>query len=252
MPRIILALCLTILSQYPQSVSAQEEPRSSSFVSVGTHYAIDFPLGNLADRYGQNYHAGLSLRYFSIKMKGFIAIEGNAQFGTKVKEDGLADYRLESGVLLGNNGSAGELFLRRRGVYLGLSMNKIIFSEKDNPLSGLALGIGAGIWQHNIRFIDERSSVSLLSGDYKKGYDRATRGPALKQTISYEHIGLNKSINYSVGLSVMQGFTKSIRAVNFDTGLRPDEQRLDLAISLEAIWYLPIKALDKSTDEIFY
>ncbi len=236
-------------------LSAQQEfIREEPFLSVGSHFGIDFPAADLADRYGWSMHAGLSLRLFRPKAKGFLAIEGSAQYGDRVKEDVLEPIRLESGAILGNQGQVGQIFLRRRGIYLGLYANKILLSSKDNPNTGLALGVGLGVWQHHIRLLDEQSTVRQVAGDYSKGYDRSTRGPALKQTISYEHIGKNRSLNYSLGLTIMEGFTKSVRAVNFDTGTFADSsRRLDLTIGLEAIWYLPIRELDaKSDQEVFY
>jgi len=49
----------------------------------------------------------------------------------------------------------------------------------------------------------------------------------------------------------MEGFTKSVRAVNFDTGMSDNSRRLDIMFGLEATWYLPIKNFD-GKQEVFY
>jgi len=131
---------------------------------------VDLPAGDLSSRYGQSLHAGLSLRLFSIKQKGFLAIEGIAQYGSSVREDVLAPIRLENGVILGDDGFPAEVFLRNRGAYVGIYANRIIKSSSKNPYAGLGVGFGIGIWQHNIKFLDERNTAKQLTGDYAKGY----------------------------------------------------------------------------------
>jgi len=114
-------------------LNAQQEERENPFIGIGCNLGLDIPAADLADRFGQSLHAGLSLRLFARKLKGFLAIEGNAQYGSSVKEDVLMPLRLESGTILGNNGQAADVFLRRRGIYIGLYANKIIKSTKKNP-----------------------------------------------------------------------------------------------------------------------
>ena len=102
MGKIKLVFCgLWVLSGLVQLVAQQEYIREEPFLSVGSHIGVDFPAADLADRYGWNMHAGLSLRLFSPKSKGFLAIEGSAQYGDRVKEDVLEPLRLASGAILG-------------------------------------------------------------------------------------------------------------------------------------------------------
>ncbi len=244
---IVLLLFVSITIGHTQRNEVREKP----FLAVGINYGYDFSAADLADRYGNNFHAGLSLSRYSIPLKGFWGIEGNFQFGSKVKEDVLAPLRLESGAILGNNGQKAELFLRRRGAYIGVFANKTLISAQKNPNSGLNIGLGFGILQHNIRILNDSNNASQVNNDYSKGYDRNSRGLAAKQTIGYQNIGINKSVNYSIALSITEGFTESVRAVNFDTGLSAKGRRLDILIALEATWYLPIYE-KTNPDEIFY
>jgi len=172
-------------------------------------------------------------------------------FGDNVKEDVVSSIRLDNGRILGNNEAYGDVFLRERGTYLGFYIDKIFLARPNNKCSGLAFGLGAGILQHKIRIQDEQNSIGQLSGDYMKGYDRNSMGPYLKQALKYLHIGKNKSINYSLSLNITEGFTKNTRGYNFDTQLPDNDRRMDILISIELKWYLPIFDL-REPEEIFY
>lgn len=245
---IILSFGFLISSNYLYS---QNLPREHGFLGVGITYGADIPGGDLAERYGANFHAGINLSVYSVKWKGMFGVEGSFQFGNNVKEDVLAPFRLSSGAILGNNGQLAQVFLRRRGFYVGLLANKTLISSKKNPHSGLNLGLGLGISQHGIRIIDDSNNTPQFEDDFGRGYDRNTRGPALKQTLTYLHIGTNKSLNYSIGLTLLEAFTESIRTINFDTMENAAGRRFDLLIGIEATWYLPIRNFEQS-DEIFY
>lgn len=233
------------------SIGQDLSERDVNFGGVGFSYGINFPGGDMADRFGSHFHAGLSFDFYNIKLNGTITLEGGIMFGDNVKEDVLAPYRLSNGRLLGNNGSYAEVFLRQRGTYIGAFIDKIILARKSNKTAGLSLGFGAGILQHKIRVQDELGSIGQLSGDYIKGYDRNTMGPYLKQALRYLNIGKSKNINYAVGLSITEGFTKNTRKINFDTQQADNGRRLDLLISIELKWYLPIYDL-REPEEIFY
>lgn len=249
--RILFSLIGFLVLSSHISYGQEEIERQDNFLAVGINYGIDFPAGDLADRFGQNFHAAISLDLYSIKMKGFLGLESNFQFGNKVKEDVLAPLRISNGAVLGNDGAPATLFLRRRGIYVGIYANKTVLPFKHNNLSGLTLGLGVGILQHNLRILNDTNNAGQLNGDYLKGYDRSTRGPALKQTLTYQRIGNNRSMNFSLGLSITEAFTNSVRAINFDTGLAGDTGRLDILIGLEAKWYLPVKSYG-APQEIFY
>jgi hypothetical protein len=178
-------------------------------------------------------------------------LEGGLLFGDNVREDVLAPLRLDNGRILGSNGSLADVFLRQRGVALGVYANKIILPIKKNPKAGFAIGLGFGMIQHNIRIQDDSNNATQFSGNYSKGYDRNTMGPYIKQAIKYLHIGKSKSVNYEIALTFNQAFTKNTRAVNFDTQLPDDTRRLDVLIGLSAKWYLPIFDLRES-EEIYY
>ena len=62
----------------------------------------------------------------------------------------------------------------------------------------------------------------------------------------------SKRANFYIGLEFTQGFTSSVREINFDTGLPTDKSsRFDGLIGLKAAWILPF--FDDFEDaEVFY
>ena len=245
----ILLICLIFC--FGDNLTGQEESRTKNFAGLGISYGIDFPSGDMADRFGTSFHAGLSIDFFRSKWKGNFGIEGYIHFGDNVKEDIFSPLRTESGRILGNDGQLAEVFARQRGISLGLYTNKVLVPLKNNPMAGLSGFFGLGIMQHKIRIQDDRGNAGQFSGDYVKGYDRYSIGPYLKQGIEYLHIGKNKSLNYSVSLFITEGFTKGKREVNFDNQLSDQESRFDLLIGLNVKWYLPI--IDqREPKEIYY
>ncbi len=231
----------------------QSEVRTNNFLGLGFSYGIDLPFGDMSDRFGQSFHAGLSLDIYNTKLRGSYGVEGYFQFGNKVQEDIFQPLRTESGRIIGNNGQLSEVFARQRGASIGIYINKIILGNKNNPHAGLSGFLGAGIMAHHIRVQDDLGNAGQFFGDYTKGYDRYTRGPYLKQGIEYLNIGKSRSINYSVSIFVTEGFTKGKRAINFDNRFVDNESRLDIMVGLNLKWYLPIFNVGfSSKSEVFY
>ncbi len=238
---------------YLITISAQQQVRENSFLAAGFSYGLAFPVGELSDRFGSNFQAGVSLDYYNLKLKGSYGIEGQFLFGDNVREDVLSGIRTADGAILASDGAYAEVFLRQRGTYLGAYINKTFFSLKKNPYAGINAGFGVGILQHKVRIQDDTNSANQFNGDYSKGYDRNTMGPAIKQSLTFQNIGRDRRLNYSIGFTITEGFTNSVRTTNFDNGFINDASRLDILIGFDAKWFLPIK--DSSTlesEEFFY
>ncbi len=234
------------------SLNAQDAESGTGFLAFGATYGFDIPAGDLGDRYGTNFHAAMSFDIWNPKLNGFWGIEGELHFGDNVKEDVLASAKTSEGAVLGTDGGVSEIFLRRRGSYIGIHANRNVLNFGSMKTTGLNLGLGLGIMQHNIRIQDDTNNAGQFRNDYLKGYDRNTRGPALRQSIGIQSIGSsNTNINYAIALTITEGFTKDVRSVNFDTGMVNNGSRLDLLIAIEATWYLPIVRFTESK-EIFY
>ena len=246
--RILILIGFTIFSQIVVSQNVRED----NFIAFGANYGIEVPFGDIADRFGQNFRAGVSLDLFKNKSNSIISLEGFILFSDNVKEDALFPLRQSNGAILGSNGAYVDVFLRQRGTYVGLNYDKIILPRSSNNNSGLAVGLGIGVLQHNIRFQIDSNNAPQFKDDYGKGYDRNTMGFAAKQKISYLHIGKSKSVNYEIALTITEGFTKLTRGVNFDTGLPDNKSRLDILVGLNFKWMIPFSSPSAAQDEYFY
>jgi len=234
-----------------QAINSQEV-RSDNFIAFGANYGIDVPFGDMADRYGRNFHAGISIDLFRKKLNGIISLEGSIFFGDNVKEDVLSPLRLTNGSILGSDGAYVDVFLRQRGTYLGITVDKIIIPSKSNKHSGLSIAGGLGIMQHNIRLNIDSNNAPQFDDNYQKGYDRNSLGLALKQKIGFINIGKTKSVNYEIALSITEGFTKSTRGLDFDTMLKNDNSRIDILIGLDFKWMIPLSIQGREEEEYFY
>ena len=227
------------------------EVREGDFFGVGISYGLIKPTGDLGQRFGTNFQASLSVDWFKDKLNGSFGLEGYILFGDGVKEDVLAPLRLENGAILGVDGRYADVFLRMRGNYLGAYFKKIVLPLKSNRRSGLALSAGLGMLQHKIRVQVDTNNAPNLVGNYQEGYDRHTVGPALKQGISYTHVGKSNGVNFAVNFEITEGFTKNKRALNFDTLEADDDGKLDIIMGLNFKWFIPLKD-QRPPEEIFY
>lgn len=219
---------------------------------VGFSYSLQWPGGDLADRFGQHFNAGLSTEWLTAKNNWIIGLDGQFIFGQRVKNDVLAKLRTPEGLIYGNDKTPADIQLRQRGLYVGAKVGKILWTAQDEPRSGLKLSLGVGFLQHKIRIQDDPSrQVPQLSGEYKKGYDRLTNGWALTQFVGYQKLANDKRLNFFLGIESMQAFTAGRRSIHFDTGFAENSARLDLSFGVRVGWVLAIY-YGKEQDEISY
>lgn len=239
---------------------AQPSPRRSvpthqnegSILLTNFHYGGQLPGGDMAERFGFNFLAGMGLDYYT-KNNWIVGINGDFLFGKKVKTDVLANLRSSDGLLFADDGGISDIKLRERGLMIKAHVGKVIPLSQANKRSGIKLTIGGGFLQHRIRIQDEPQVyvASLSDKDYKKGYDRLANGFALTQFIGYQYIAKNRLVNFSLGVDLVQGFTKGRRSFNFDTRSPGLEDRLDLQYGYRLTWVLPF-FIGENPDEIYY
>ncbi|MBK9256503.1 MAG: hypothetical protein IPM42_13530 [Saprospiraceae bacterium] len=233
-----LILCwVLVISSTLNAQNSDEKPIEGAISLFSIGYGGDIPFGDIKSRFGNTLKFTLSGEH--ITSSGWIYnTDFFFMFGDKVKEDPISSFRTTEGFILGDDGLYADLFLRMRGVYLGVGFGKL-FQLRENSRSGIKAILNAGVLQHNIRFVDERNSVPQLRADGQKGYDRLTRGFALKETIAYKHLSRNRLLNYEIALDFIQGFTSEVRAINFDTGAGTIQSRMDLMLGVRICWQLP-------------
>jgi hypothetical protein len=248
MKPLLLFLLLLSCNTFISGQETTEKVNDGDILYSGISYGFNFPGGDLADRYGRNLQFSLFSQHIT-KSDFFYGVDFTFLFGDNVKEDVLANFRTKEGYFLGSGGLGTEVFLRQRGLTLTGNFGKIFLLSK-NSRSGIKAGIGGGIMQHNLRFLDDNNAVAQLGGDLRKGYDRLTRGFTLRQTIGYQLLSKNRRMNFALDFVFLQGFTKEVRKINFDTGLPTNQNRLDLGYAIQLSWILPFYLNSKET--IYY
>jgi hypothetical protein len=229
----IFLLGIFIKSEAQDEVS---KPIDGTILDLGFGFGGITPLGKLQERYGSSLNFSLGGDYISTK-NWIVNSEFIYLFGDQVKEDVLAPFRTSSGVILGDDEQIADVFLRQRGLYLGLGGGKL-FPLSKYSRSGIKLIVNGGILQHNIKFTDERNSVAQIRAGRHTGYDRLTRGFSIKETVGYKHLSKDRRLNFEIALDFIQGFTSEVRAYNFDTGKPTIASRLDLLVGARFVWNL--------------
>ncbi len=249
---IYLILCVFI-SQQVIAQKFREHPATQEGDSKGkailTHllFGYHLPGGDLSDRFGQAFSAGLGGEFLT-KKHFIVGIEGHFFYGNVVKEDPLAILRTPEGDIIGNDRTIASVVLRQRGLYAGVVVGKIFtFSEKR---SGIRLTLGAGWSSHKIRIQDDKSSVTQLTGDYLKGYDRLTGGLGIQEFIGWQYLAENKRANWLLGFEFGQAFTNTRRDWDFTEMRKLDQKRVDLRFGIRAAWTLPFYI--GNAKEVFY
>jgi len=233
--------------------SAQKEVTGDdvkyNFFGVSISYGFNNPAGDLADRFGRHNEAGVGMEYHIPNKNLIIFSEAKLMFGDKVREQPIGNLLTASGNILGSDSRYASVFLRMRGHYWGVGIAKTILT--DNIGKGLRLDASLGLLSHYIRVQDDSKSVPQVSGNYLKGYDRLTRGPALKQRIGYNYVNSSRKVFLSIAFEITEAFTKGKRPLNFDTGTTDNSARLDLIYGLNVKYTLPLKSFAPA-GEIYY
>lgn len=225
------------------------EPRNKGnaflfHVSFGGH----LPGKDMAARFGLNGAYGGGIEFLT-ESNFFIGVEGEGLFGAKVHDDPIANLRAPDGTIIGNDRAIASVALRERGLYLGGNLGKMFTFIKDER-KGLRVSVGAGWLQHRILIQDNRKVLTQVTGDYRKGYDRLTGGPALNEFIGWQELGKYRRSNFMIGFEFNQGFTQSLRDWDFNEMKKLTGKRLDLRFGLKFAWTLPFY-MTKS-EEIYY
>jgi hypothetical protein len=211
-------------------------------LSINTCFGVQLPATTLADRFGLSLGVGGGFELARIPSGWLFGLDAQYFFGTKVKEDVLAHLRTPDGNLISDINTYADVELRQRGLYIGINGGKIIqLHDNRNRFGGIRLVLGIGWLNHRIRIQDNtQGSVPHLAAAYARGYDRFTAGIALNQSIGYQIISRDRTINMFIALDLTQGFTKNQRGFNFDTMQRDDARRLDILYGVRVGWSLPI------------
>jgi len=221
-----------------KSLGSEEAERPNAWL-VWIGFNAHYPAEELENRFGNSSAIGLSMEHFWGKQQWFTGLSGYYGFGTDIKEDVLRKLRTPDGSIIGNDGALASVFLRQRYWYAGIYAGKVFGIIGKDHRSGIRVSAGAGIWQHWIRVQDDTNSAAQVAGDYVKGYDRMTNGPAVTGSVGYQHFSPNGLVNFHVSFEITKGWLTHQRAWNFAENIAGGEQRDDMMYGVKIAWALP-------------
>lgn len=214
-------------------------------------YALQFPGGDVAERYGLNSTLGAGV-FLKNKKNLIFSFDFNYIFGNQVKNADTILWMVENsdGYIIDGNGTYANYALYERGYSLNFRVGKIIRVLSPTPNSGIMLMGGIGFLLHRMRIDNQNNTAPQISGDYAKGYDRMTGGLNLNQFIGYFYMGKSKILNFYGGFEFYQAFTKSRRDYVFDQMGKDDNSYVDLFFGFKIGWMIPI--YKRSPDAYYY
>jgi hypothetical protein len=242
---------LTVLLN-PGYLSAQVNLRDSSLriSMIYPTYGISMPGGDMKDRFGYSHMIGAG---FLVKSESnwCFAVEGNFIFRDGVKNPGsiLKGIATSDGFIIDQSGVFANVMLMERGFTAWAKAGKLFPVLGPNPNSGIMVLLGGGMLMHKIRIQDPNNSAPQVQGDYKKGYDHMSSGPALSEYIGFHHLSNSRKLNFYAGIEFTQAFTKSRRAYDYAAMKSLNENYFDMLNSIKIGWYLPFY---KKTAQKFY
>jgi len=229
------------------SAQAQKAVR----MHISFEYGVHFPGNDLSQRFGTFFSIATQYEVMTTEPLWHAGVKGMFLFGNRVNEDVISNLRTAEGDVIGNDRALADISLRKRGILGVVYIGKVFPLSKKQPHSGIKLSLGGGVMQHKIRIQDNNNSVSQLTGEYVKGYDRLTNGPALYGFLGYQHLALKKRLNFVAGLDYVLGFTTNKRAYNFNEKVHDGTSRTDSLFGFRIGLILPI-TYGVESSAIFY
>lgn len=242
-------LILLLLVGYATLSYSQKNDSTIAAPLIGVHFGGDLPFADMGKRYGANLNAGMNVMY-KTKKNYLFGIDGNYMFGKNIKDDVLKQLKNDEGFVVDNAGYPADIRLSERVIAINLHAGKILHLLPANHNSGIMINVGAGYMQHRVHFFDAQQEVAAIHGDIRNGYDRLSNGICVSQFVGYMFLGDTRLLNFYFGIESYQGFTKSVRKINYDTGLPDTKSRIDMLLGLRFGWILPLYS--RAPKQYFY
>ena len=216
---------------------------------IGINFGGHIPMGDLSNRFGPNLAAGGAVMY-KTKKNWILGLESNYLFGRNVREDVLLQLKTVNNTVMDNDGFPADIRVSERGLGIHFTFGRVFKFFSSNPNSGLMICFGGGYLQHKINLYDAQQRIAAIKGELKYGYDRLSNGFSINQFIGYLFLSENRLLNFYFGFEGFEAFTKSVRKLNYDTGLADTKQRLDLLYGFKIGWILPL--YKKRPNDFYY
>jgi len=236
-----------VLTGYSQ-VSIKD---SSIFTTVFyAAYSVQFPGGDLSERFGVNSSIGGGMM-FKTKSNWIFGAEGNFLFGGTVnnKDSMLRNISNPDGFIIDANGYYADVIFYERGYSIYGKFGKLIPVFSPNPNSGLTIMAGFGYLQNKIRIHNPDNTAPQVYGDYKKGYDKLNGGFALNGSIGYTYLSNSRLLNLYGGFEFIQSWTNSMRDYDFELGAPETKSLSSQFYGIKLVWMIPVY---KRTPRTYY
>ncbi|MCS6982430.1 MAG: hypothetical protein NZM65_09595 [Flavobacteriales bacterium] len=231
-----IALSLCLVSEVIAQVNIMDtQVKAVVFAPAGSFH---LPLGMLYRRTGLFYGIGGSL-FFKNSRNMYWEVEGSLFTGNRIREqDALSRIATHDGYIIAQDGGFADVRVLFRGWQGLAALGKRIIKLGPTPHCGIYLKGGLGWLGHKIRVEVQHNNVPALQGDYLKGYDRLRGGLSLTQEVGYIYFSRNKRITFRTGLQCSQAFARSLRGINYDTGLLESPTYLDVFLAIKLAWMI--------------
>lgn len=246
-----LYICLLLQIILCNNLRAQNIRDSVVFSPlIKVNLALQTPKGDLEEFFGPNTNIGCSFGWKNQK-NNTIELEYNFIHSKNVKKLSIIEHLLNSqGWIIDQYGEQNLYLMYHRGGQLSLDLGKIINWIGPNPNCGVHFKTGFGAMYHKIRIENENNTIPQLSQQHLKYYDRLTIGVLLKQYIGYHHMNNNKLVNFTIGIEIIEGFTRGVRDYQIDLMGPYLDKRMDIYIGLRGGWIFPV--FRQTPDDFYY
>lgn len=234
-------ICLLFLSFWSFS---QRNVRDSAIATpwISVHYGLNFPTGELKERFGLINHLGGIISY-KTKKNWIYGAEGNFMFGNQVKMPTMFSQLVDSyGNITDHSGEVASVSVGMRGFNANVMVGKVFTVLSPNENSGIFVHAGIGYMQYRARIETPHQVIPLIEKHYRKGYDRYTTGVNFHQFVGYAFMANSGFLNFYGGFYIQEGLTKNRRDIFFDQPDVPVSKalRLDMQYGFKVGWFIPI------------
>ncbi|MBK8635455.1 MAG: hypothetical protein IPN72_18550 [Saprospiraceae bacterium] len=209
-------------------------------------YGLQLPYADLSQRYGANLDVSVGLEFQ--KGNGLsLGIAWAFLFGNNVKYDALKTFREPTGILIGVDGLASDVYYRSRGQQLGLDVSYNLGKDK----SGLVFGGGLGILTYYTAVVDDSRSFEQVLGKYQSLYTLKAIGPYVKPLLGYHYKSSSGLINGKILFETTLSLTKFSQDSPYNEFLANKSTFADHSFGIKLVWLLPLRKYGETTVKYF-
>jgi len=242
-----LILVLILIFPY-QVIKSQEEGKfnntSSCFVFAQSGFQL--PFNDLKKEFGSNSNIGGGI-FFKFKNNFLFGCDGYYLFGNNVKNKNsiLSNIATSNGEIIDGNGIYAEIFYYERGFVITSKIGKLFYIGNSKHHAIMST-LGLGFIQHKIRIENTDNTAPQICGDYKKGYDNLKIGIAINEFVGYTYFSRSNLVNFFVGASITNAFTRSARDYNFNMMKKDNKRYFEQLIGVQAGWIINIQSRNQN------